>query len=265
MGAYSDDRNERIPTYEESVGQDIDQHPPSHSSSKQSIAVSPRQGLPSLLADTRSDRINAIITTYINPLLETQAIAGLYKTTIVLVPSNSNSLQTATNSQDIIEGSGDSIAQKDVEAVVGFPDEDYVKLVRLHGQEYATEFWRQPAVIQELESNLKARLAAGGHKIEEPPKQQETPQAPAAAPGSRSMPPKAKMGLFRRKMKETTASEPAVASPSGAQTAARSKLSPGAVRLKIALEDISMRAVTEMGLYETKSGKALIVNMEIGA
>ena len=256
---------EPIPTYEETMqNQDACFSNDMKPSSSQ---IGQPTSLPQHLSNVRRSRINAILTTYIDPLLLSQAEAGLFKTTLVFVPSNVSALQPSKRgASDIIEGSGDSISQDAEEAIIGFPCEDYVKLVRLHGQEYNMEFWRQPAVIKELETSLKARLKESGHEIFEP-----APPAPPAPPGPPAEEPAVKtkkVGFFRRNMPSTSGLEPrpfGTSSSSGWVAPREEALEPGQVRLKIGLQDVALRVVTEMGLYDTKTGKAVVVNMEIGS
>ncbi|KAF7593762.1 hypothetical protein BBP40_010938 [Aspergillus hancockii] len=142
---------EDIPSYEDSI-----RSPPPTEKSPHSIATTPP--LHRHLDESRLQRVQSILTQYIDPLLSQQASSGLYKATFILIPSNTTSLQPSaqTNSEP---------TPKDPE-VVGFPASTVVKLVQLHGEEHTTEFWRQPAVLRELESSLRARLAASGHQLE---------------------------------------------------------------------------------------------------
>lgn len=255
---------EPIPTYEESVRH---QSPGSSNTKSSNSQTETLISLPQHLSNIRRSRINAILATYIDPLLLSQAEAGLFKTTLVLVPSNASALQPSKpGTSDVIEGSGDTISENAEEAIIGFPCEDYVKLVRLHGQEYNMQFWRQPAVIKELEASLKARLKESGHEIFEP--------APPPAPLVPLSPPmeeptKAKKSaFFRRSAKPTSVEEPSpLAADSNLGWAAPREqiLEPGQVKLKIGLQDVALRVVTDIGLYDTKTGKAVVVNMEIGS
>ena len=259
--------HEPIPTYEESLQQGAGAG--SYSDSKEDVSshASPLS-LTQILSNARSQRITAIMKAYIDPLLQTQAQAGLFKTTLVLVPTNSTPLQhpidSFEDSSDIIEGSGDSISNDTKEAVIGFPSEDYVKLVRLHGNDFTLQFWSQPKVVEELDSCLKARLQASGHRIADTP----APPVPPPMPTSpRNEPAWAKRGFFGRKTSET----PSPASPKPNPLAEgtwryvpEEAVLPGHVRTKVGLEDVCLRVVTEMGLYETKTGKAVVVRIEIG-
>ena len=254
---------ETIPTYEESIRETASAE--SYRGEKSSSYVSP-PSLTQQLASVRSHRINAIISTYIDPLLQSQALAGLFKTTLVLIPSNTTSLQqtssSSNDSDEITEGSASNASK---EEVVGFRSEDYIKLVRLHGEEYTLEFWRQPTVIKELDSSLKAKLQASGHRMAEDTAARRPQPAPANPLPEPVLP---KRGFFRRKPSETLNPVPAKPNPLPEGTwryVPDENISPGHVRTKVKLEDVCLRVVTEMGLYDTKTGKAVVVNIEIGS
>jgi len=265
---FGDPTGEDIPSYEESIQQGADAA--SSSDAKGPVRRDAPLSLPQQLSAVRTQRIHAIITSYIDPLLQSQAAAGLFRTTLVLVPSNTTSLQSPEYirySSDIIEGSGDAISHNNEESVIGFPSEDYVKLVRLHGEDYTAEFWRQPAVIAELDTSLKARLAATGHQIDSPGEPVTAPSLPPPVPVES---PKAKKGGFfaRRKASETIPTAAPVPSTLSAGTwklPEKETLGAGHVRIKIGLQEVCLRVITQMGLYETRTGKAVVVNIEIGS
>ncbi|MCJ1369674.1 hypothetical protein MMC20_000886 [Loxospora ochrophaea] len=254
------------PSYEESLSQIPNLIPPGSNKAPPSI-LAPNNIQPSLsqqLTDTRTSRINAIITTHIDPLLASQALDGLYQTTFVLVPSNIAALQLPQSPKDSSSESGE---------VVGFPSNDHVQLVRLHGDEYKLEFWRQPAVIKELETELKARLQARGHKLEERDRDPnaEIPAQSFPPPVSAAGSPKAKKGFFRRpSSKESTTPTPTPtsiqANPDGGgwRFDRERELDIGQMRINVGLQEVCVRAVSEMGLYETRTGKAVVVRVTIG-
>ena len=260
-----------IPSYEESLQQGASQG--ASTDSKNKTFQDPPLSLTQQLSDVRTHRISSILKAYIDPLLQSQALAGLYKTTLVLVPSNITALQrsalSAKDDSDVIEGCGDTVSNDSGEAVVGFPSSDYVKLVRLHGEEYTLEFWRQPAVIAELNSALGARLQASGHRLVE--SQTPTGRQTAIIGPTSSQTPKAKKGFFRRSSGK--ASNASVISQSSSMVNPESSwrlpqeqaVDPGHVEVKVNLQDICLRVVTEMGLYETRNGKAVVVNINIGS
>ncbi|MCJ1406155.1 hypothetical protein MMC19_000220 [Ptychographa xylographoides] len=252
---HDDPRDEAIPTYEESISQGAIGGPATES--KTDTQSGQPAFLPGQLSTVREQRINNIIQAYIDPLLQEQSLSGLSKTTFVLVPSNTSTLQSPKKgSHDIIEGTGDSLSHDNQESIVGFPSADYVKLVRLHGAEYNIEFWRQPAVIKELDSALKARLQASGHRMaDDSPPQPVSPAVPD--------PPKAKRGFFGQKPKPAPVASQAPIN--NWRFAEGARLDPDHVRVKVGLQEVCIRVVTDMGLYETRTGKAVVVNIEIGA
>ena len=261
-----DFNDDDIPNYEESVEQGATGGPVPVSKGKAQNEA--HQSLTQQLSDVRSHRINSIISTYINPLLQAQSLSGLSKTTFVLIPSSTQSLrhpsQASNDSSDIIEGSGDAISDGNLEAIVGFPSQDYIKMVRLHGDEYILEFWRQPEVIKELDIALKARLQARGHSIFEAGarSQQNQPNSPPIESS------KTKRGFFGRKSAVSPSAPPPTPSPTSGNSWRFEKedvLDQGHVQVKVGLQDVCLRVVTEMGLYETRTAKAVVVNTMFGS
>ena len=266
--SLTDSNNDMIPSYEESLKQGASRGPAFESKGESRYYAT--GSLTQQLSNVRTQRINTILASYIDPLLQSQALAGLCKTTLVLVPSNITALQRSSLSgaNDIVEGSGDNIGHDSGEAVVGFPSADYVKLVRLHGEEYVLEFLRQPAVINELDGALKARLKATGHIVTDS-SPATVPQSPVVSPTSTES-PKPKRGFFSRRAgkPENVPSEPqtpASTSESTWRLPQDETILTGHVRVKVGLQEVCLRVVTEMGLYETRTGKAVVVNMEIGS
>jgi hypothetical protein len=266
MGSSVEDDNERIPTYEESIGQPRSSIQTTSSNEQPLEARNTTTSLTESLTKVRTQRINAIIRDYIDPLLQDQVLAGLHEATIALVPSNSHRIQTSAGAHnDLIEGLGETISHNNDESVLGFPDDAYVKLVRLHGEEYTIEFWRQPAVVRELELALRSMLSASGHNIFGSPPSNVQAEKPVRE--SRSMPPIAKMGLFRKKTKKAAAEQEGSSSASELRLHDQSapSMRPGQVKIDIELQDVTLRVVTEMGLYDTKTGTALLVKMKIAS
>lgn len=268
LTALSDDG---IPSYEESLQQGVSWGP--STDSKNTTVQETPLSLNQQLSDVRAHRISSILKAYIDPLLQSQALAGLYKTTLVLVPSNVTPLQravlSANDDSDVIESSSDTVSHDSAETVVGFPSTDYVKLVRLHGEEYVLEFWRQPAVIAELNSALGARLQASGHRLVK--LQSPTGQQTAAISPTSPEPSRAKKGFFRRSSGKASnasvisQSSPIVNPESNWRLPQEKAVDPGHVKVEVGLQDICLRVVTEMGLYETRNGKAVVIHINIGS
>ncbi|KAI1909204.1 hypothetical protein LOZ39_001878 [Ophidiomyces ophidiicola] len=240
------------PSYEESVSS------PSFTGStpKHGFDSAPPMPLQSQLADTRCHRINSILSTYVDPLLLSQGLAGLYKTTFVLVPSTVSALQDAVSN---------AYTESLEPQVVGFPMNEVVKLIQLRGEEYAMEFLRQPAVVAELESSMKARLVTSGHRIYEPSDQQSETTVQSA----KVQAPK-KVGFWKRVRALDThddeiqdrklgwrAEEPQAQGSPG-------KVPTGLVKVSIQWKDVALRIANEMGLYESRRGPALCISVEVG-
>ena len=261
-----DHQEERIPSYEESVQQ--------RATGRLSMDVADKSYVDqsSLLAqqisDVRSHNIDAIIKLYIDPLIRSQVTSGLLKSTFVLVPTDVDSLQRTNPAlnvvTNIIEGFGDASSLDGLETVVGFPSETYVKLVRLHGAEFNSMFWRQEVVIKELESTLESRLRARGHEVVQ--LQSRTPQFHSSPAVAGPLIPKPRFlrwrtsGISQQRLSPT----PITTSPSSWRFERDEILNPGHVRLKVGLREVCLRVKTEFGLYETRTGKAVVVNFEVG-
>ncbi|MCJ1430821.1 hypothetical protein MMC27_000171 [Xylographa pallens] len=258
--SLQDSHDDPIPSYEESVQQGAAQL----SSADGKSVPSPElpQSLVERLSSVRLQRINAIIDAHINPLLEQQADSGLYKSVFILVPSNSTTLQAQDTSNDIIERSEDNTGSSRNEEIIGFREGEYVRLVRLHGDEYSAEFWRQPSVIFELNDALQTKLRNAGHRIAtisvtQPPAEIAYTQTPICSTTTK----KSYFG-WRKKEKETIAAGRNVPA-SGWRFEKEKALTNGEVRIKTGLQDVSLRVQSEMGLYETKTGKAVVVSFEM--
>ena len=289
--------NDRIPSYEESLQQGA-----KSTSTLEHSKIKPLP-LPGQLSAVRAHRINAIIETYISPLLNSQLSSGLSKTTLVLVPSNVAALQPLSSSTDqerngFDDGSSAGYSNQE-DVVIGFPSSQYIKLVRLHGGEaYTLEFWRQPAVLAELDSTLKAWLEKSGFRLHIakptslPPSSKSAGEVVVPSPtttSSQASSPKTKRGFFSRNSRkpqsgQTTAhghAEEKTDTPASASASAVSPPPPPPptsswsvvheealerdhVRVKVGLQDVCLRIVTDMGLYETRTGKAVVVDIEIG-
>ena len=76
-----------------------------------------------------------------------------------------------------------------------------------------------------------------------------------------------KRSFFSRRASEKTApvSHPVVGSASAWSTPSSTSPGAGQVRVKVGLQDVCLRLVSEMGLYETRTGMAVVVGVEIGS
>lgn len=213
------------------------------------------------LDEERLRRVQSILTAYIDPLLLIQGSSGLYKSIFLLIPSNVYSLQADTANNDPYS------APKEPE-IIGFSSSDVVKLIRLAGEEHTIEFWRQPAVLEELRSSLKARLAASGHRVE------QEASSPATAPVTVEVPkpqsPQIKKSSFWGRSKERAPPEPYKvedlklgwrAEHEDYQT---NKPARDEVRVTVQMKEICLRVENQMGLYETCRGQGIVLSVEVG-
>ncbi|PGH08899.1 hypothetical protein GX51_00956 [Blastomyces parvus] len=262
------------PAYEES--------PSSVAYNKETAKVIPNSSqsllpLPTQLADTRTHRVNAILTKYVDPLLLSQGASGLYKTTFVLVPSSVASLQDAVSNAYTTPGEPQ---------IVGFPSDEVVKLIRLQGEENAMEFWRQPAVVAELDSALKAKLAANGHRLHQPSSTGEATSADVDAAGSpapAAPEPAAKTTATTKKsfwgrtkdlysskgqdLRDVVIVDRKLGwrAPAEHNANAPGKIPTGLVDVSIVWKEVCLRIANDMGLYESKKGPALCMTVEVGS
>lgn len=265
------------PSYEESLSstayiKDTSKHIPNSSPS-----LLP---LPTQLADTRTQRIDFILTRYVDPLLLSQGAAGLYKTTFVLVPSSVSSLQGAVSN---------AYTTPEEPQIVGFPSSEVVKLIRLYGEENAMEFWRQPAVVAELDSALKAKLVASGHRLHQPSEDETSSDvvdgasspAPSPSPATAPVPapaPEPTKKSFWGRTKDLYSSKGqdlrdvvivdrklGWRAPGDQNANSPGKIPTGLVNVSIVWKEVCLRISNEMGLYESKKGPALCMTVEVGS
>ena len=194
--------------------------------------------LPQNLASVRKARIRSLLETHIKPHLLDTTLAGLSRSTLVLIPSHVPSLTPSlgNDSRDHLDRQASFPGEK----IAGFSDAGNLTLIRLQGQENSFEFWRQLPVIQELERALQEHLESD--KIVGDVDESVLP----ARPESR--------GWFKKK---------ASASSVPQQKTERFKASRDSrVKSEVELQDVSLRTENAMGLYETKTGKAIVIKVD---
>jgi len=114
------------------------------------------------------DIIAKFIVEYIEPLLKAQALSGLSKTLYWFIPSGTQQAKLTgimPRNKKIVEGYGGS--DKAGPLISKVTTKEYVKVIRLIGQEYGLAFWQQPSVMKELQQKLKSRLQSNGEKLAE--------------------------------------------------------------------------------------------------
>jgi hypothetical protein len=159
--------------------------------------------------------------------------------------------------------------------VVGFPSNETVKLVRLKGEEHTMEFWRQPAVITELDSFMKARLAASGYRLCQDSEASDTqhnpsPESLADSPKVTEPPKKSFWGKVLPKgpnLTDTVIVDRKLGwrADGNRNEGSRGKVPSGMVRVNVVWKEIHLRLENELGLYESKRGPGLCITVEVGS
>ncbi|TKA64954.1 hypothetical protein B0A55_08632 [Friedmanniomyces simplex] len=123
--------------------------------------------------------------------------------------------------------------------LVGFRVEELPVLVQLEGEQDTVEFWSQPEALDSLRGQVLAAIS-------------DTVPTPAidAPPAPREPLPR-KTSYFGRKPVK----------PPGARALPLPMKTPVAV--EVHLDDVSFRTETEYGLYQTLSGRAVVLTVEV--
>jgi hypothetical protein len=238
------DIDDPVPPYEESS------RLTNHSTSD---TKTPPRPLQTQLAEARSSRIRNALAAYIEPLLDTQIQNCVARNTFILIPSDT--LKDLPN-----------LSTKDL---AGLPESarDAI-VVRLHGPDNQSAFWLQPVVVQQLSSELKCRLAASGHKLEEPVEDEQT-----SSPQRSSMPTSGtRLSWLRRNFGLGQQADP-TASTSHWKLGWRSededgtssrKLGLDEMRVNARIKDVSANSESELGLLLTETVKGVWLEIEVG-
>ena len=205
--------------------------PPSYTESTSSFQHNDSPAyLPQSIAAARTAVISSLLTNYVTPHLYGSALSGLASTTLILIPSNVSSLQppSKTGSQVFL----DSKDGPPRETIVGFASAENLTLIRLHGQENSIEFWRQLTVIQELGQQLRSHLLNSGHRV---------------------------VGDNETSIQ---GSNPPIADW---RTVPKLDLEKEDASTRVCIMEICLRVENDMGLYETRTGKAVVVKVDVGS
>jgi hypothetical protein len=237
------DIDDPVPSYEESS------RLPNYSTSD---TKAPRRPLQTQLTEARSSRIRAVLADYIEPLLDTQIQNCVARNTFILIPSDT--LKDLPN-----------LSTKDL---AGLPESARnAIIVRLHGQDNQAAFWLQPVVVQQLSSELKCRLAASGHKLEEP-----LPDEQTSSPQRSNMPTGTSSSWLRRNFGLGQQGDPTASmrhwklgwrSEDEDGTSSR-KLGLDEIRVNARLKDVSANSESELGLLLTETVKGVWLEIEVG-
>ena len=250
-----DDGEEQVPSYEESEAlsniSGLAFREGAYDTT--SDTKSPRQPLQSQIASTRSHRIQSVLAAYIEPLIHTQGLEGISKSTFTLIPSDTLSDLPNLKATDL----------------VGLPGSArYVTVVRLHGPDNQANFWEQPAVIQQLISELRPILAASGYSMEKEqlplrPDASAQRAGPAAAAGRSSW--------LKRSFNTGQNSDPTASMShwklgwmSEDEDANKRWLERDEMRVNAKFRDVSAMRESELGLLLTETVKAIWMEIEFG-
>ena len=247
-----DDNDDPVPSYEESVEPFTNNPIISAGDTK----TPQRPPLQTRLAETRSHRIRSVVAAYIEPLLDAQLLNCIAKNTLILLPSD-----TLTSLPDL--------AAKDL---TGLPESarNASVVVRLHGTDNQAAFWLQPIVVQQLSSELRHRLAASGHRVEEPLLPERTTSIPQTAAttsssGTRSSWLKRTFGPGQQTDPTASTSHWKLGWRSEEEEeATKRKLSLDEMRVNAKVNDVSVMTESELGLLLTETVKAIWLEIEVG-
>ena len=225
MTEKSDQSLDGLPTYSESVSTSSDSAPP----------------VPNNIARIRSALINSLVSTHIVPLLHNNAVCGLSSTTLLIIPANVSSLHSpqSNNSVEVTNPGGTFLG----ESIVGFPTHENPTLIRLQGRENGHGFWHQPAVILELEQQICSQLMSEGYHI-------------AGSTGALNPTSSSPTVPSRLSLRSASSSERKIMQ--------KKPLQDGEASIEAGIQEICLRIESLMGLYETRSGKVVVVRVHFG-
>lgn len=220
------------------------------------------------LDETRVARIHAMLSQYVNPLLAQQGMSGLYKSTVLLLPFDTGvSLRRQQQpgedkkQEDRAENSPASLKEPQV---VGFPSDETVRVVFLEEEDQRCEFWRQPAVLDELASSLRARLEASGHRLEQQPRQNNEPETAQTKKSGKKSFWSAQAG-FRKSKSSILAVDQKLGWRTPAEDQGARPLSRDELRVTVSWREISMRVENDLGLYESRTGSGICLEIQVGS
>ena len=206
------------------------------------------------LSQARSCLINDIVKSHVLPQFQTSALSGLSRTAIILLPAQPAS---SASSSDRKDGSPQP-------ELLGFPSDEHVHIVRLIGEENPSGFWQQPVVVQELEKTIKSRLAATGHQI-------WNDACLASTRAGQSLSDSRKgSGFFKKKLDNV----PPPVQPitrwnllleTSWATNSTQSLPSGQIMVAAGHRDISTRVTTDLGLYDVKTERGVVIRIKTGS
>ncbi|KAF2819812.1 hypothetical protein CC86DRAFT_449837 [Ophiobolus disseminans] len=188
--------------------------PPSYSAATAN-PTSQTHAFISHIAHTRTAHITSTVTQHILPVIHTHARLGIARTTIALLPCATHDTFTSSSA-----GSAE---------IVGVAGGDQLNVVRLQGLINGAAFWREAAVVRELED-------WGG----------------------------VPMRSVLRRVVGTFGEEKRVGNK-GVCLGVGVDADVGVVHVEARVEEVFLRTVNEFGLYDTLSGECVVVNVHVHA
>lgn len=262
---------------------------------KQHVSWHP-SSLSSQISQARTARVNAVVDQYIEPLLQEQASNGLTRSTFVIIPDIQSSLydQQPLDSKST-ELSGDTGAlipwSEAREMLIGFTAELNIRVVRLSSTysshtgytgrardtlgDEGNRFWQQPAVCAELDRLLKIRLVGMGLDVLDPAGVTTPFRKDGWAERGEQVGGTPNIGMSSPVPKDRWKGDQWQAGlgiwKSGGTQRPQSTwqldqeeiLLAGQASVRVSLEDVCLRTQNAMGLYDTKTDKALVVRVNV--
>ena len=225
--------------------------PPAFSDSKELS----RPSLHAQLTEARTRRVQYLLATHIEPLLYSQFLDGINKRAFVVVPTDILTQQH-------------HLAAKDIASL---PNAGNVTVIRLQGDENPAAFWQQPAVLQELASSLRARLATFGYKVETTTGSLLTEMAQRAPLLDQPQQQRSSPSWLRKQFgtpgpqhDPTATTKYKLGWRAEDEDLPSKTLGPDDLRVSVKVREVSFRVETEMGLLDSVTGKVLWLELEVG-
>ena len=195
---------------------------------------------PTYATSLRAPRIRALINEHVIKHVQESASDYPYSHTFIFVPSNVTTLMNDEMLNSNSKQEPGTRYQFRQEKVIGFPAAEKITLIRLEGHDNELQYWKSASVTREVSATVDQALHAEGYNVVH--NQREVPLPPRN--GLPSPPPSARSVEWK--------------APDHLALAA------GEARSKTDLREITLRIENDIGLYETRSGLALVVKTEIG-
>ncbi|KAL8646748.1 MAG: hypothetical protein Q9210_005953 [Variospora velana] len=177
-----------------------------------------------------TSHVSTVVDLHISPHLAVNHATN----TIILVPSNISTLIASPASP--LEKDPTSCAFPG-ETLVGFPSGHSPTVIRLAGPDDRLEFWQRAAALRALSHRLCERLRTQGYNIASNPRETRRSQTPGRISGSMDV--------------DWKSIEPRA-------------LTDGEATVNIEMKEVCLRVENDMGLYETRTGRAIVVRVDVG-